>query len=105
MDRQDSIAGVGDPGSKNEGSVAGIGEPGREADHPVAGEEEPRPTTAATGSIQAPDAPASLDLNALHKMSPQELAEVAKKFGVFLHPARTRHYQILDLVRAGLGAG
>src|SRR5207237_9411586 len=66
---------------------------------------EPRPTTAATTPIPAANAPASLDLNALHKMSPEELAELAKKFGVFLHPTRTRHYHILDLARAALGAG
>jgi transcription termination factor Rho len=62
-------------------------------------------TAAATGPIPAADAPASLDLNALHRMSPEDLAELAKKFGVFLHPARTRHYHILDLARAALGAG
>src|SRR5205823_6864925 len=53
---------------------------------------EPRPTTAATAPVMARDAPASIDLNALHKMSPEELAELAKKFGVFLNPGRTRHY-------------
>src|SRR2546425_689588 len=52
---------------------------------------EPRPTTAATAPIPAADAPASLDLNALHKLTPEELPELANKFGVFLHPARTRH--------------
>src|SRR5438034_9949212 len=67
--------------------------------------EEPRPTTAAIAPIPAADAPASLDLNALHKMSPEDLAELAKKFGVCLQPARTRHYHILDLMRAALGAG
>ena len=66
---------------------------------------EPRPTTAATTPISAADAPASIDLNALHKMSPEELAELAKKFGVFLNPARTRHYLILDVARAALGSG
>src|SRR6476660_8288225 len=60
---------------------------------------EPRPTTAATAPVMAPDAPASIDLNALHKMSPEELAQLAKKFGVFLNPGRTRHYHILDLAR------
>src|SRR5437879_9461516 len=69
------------------------------------GNKEPPPTTAATAPILAPDAPASIDLNELHKLSPEELAELAKKFGVFLHPARTRHYHILDVVRAALGAG
>src|SRR6266478_1830180 len=75
----------------------------------------PRPATAATDAtkdkenpgspVMAPDAPASIDLNALHKMSPEELAGLAKKFDVFLNPARTRHYHILDVVRAALGSG
>src|SRR4029079_8080370 len=51
------------------------------------------------------DAPASIDLNALHKMPPEELVELAKKFGVFLNPGRTRHYHILDVARAALGSG
>src|SRR6266487_3769227 len=70
----------------------------------AAATEKRLPATAATAPIPAADAPASLDLNALHKMSPEDLAELAKKFGVFLQPARTRHYHILDVVRAALGA-
>src|SRR6476659_10097626 len=76
---------------------------------------KPGPATATTNAtsdresprspIPAPDAPASIDLNALHKMSPEELAELAKKFGVFPNPARTRHYHILDVARAALGSG
>src|SRR6184192_3031578 len=117
MDREDSVAGVEDPGSKSE-SVAGVGDLGRkgggEAERPQPAtaatretdeKKEPRPTTAATAPVPAADAPASLDLNALHKMSPEDLAELAKKFGVCLQPARTRHYHILDLMRAALGAG
>src|SRR5438270_5102124 len=75
----------------------------------------PRPATAATDAtkdketpgspVMAPDAPTSIDLNALHRMSPEELAELAKKFAVFLNPARTRHYHILDVARAALGSG
>src|SRR5947207_9656746 len=112
MDREDSVAGVEDPGSKSE-SVAGVGDLGRKgggkAERPQPAtaatretdeKKEPRPTTAATAPVPAADAPASLDLNALHKMSPEDLAELAKKFGVFLQPARTRHYHILDLMRA-----
>src|SRR5438046_10548534 len=117
MDREESVAGVEDPGSKSE-SVAGVGDLGRkgggEAERPQPAtaatretdeKKEPRPTTAATAPVPAAAAPASLDLNALHKMSPEDLAELAKKFGVFLQPARTRHYHILDLMRAALGAG
>jgi len=51
------------------------------------------------------DVPASVDLNALHKLSPEELAALAQQFDIFLHPARTRHYQILDLLRGALSAG
>src|SRR5205814_8201608 len=94
MDREDSVAGVEDPGSKSE-SVAGVGDLGRKG-----GGEAERPQPGPTA-----DAPASLDLNALDKMSPEEIAELATKCGVFLHAARTRHYHILDLVRAALGAG
>src|SRR5438045_570683 len=35
-------------------------------------------------AIVAVDAPASVDLNALHKVSPEELVELGKKFGLFL---------------------
>ena len=54
---------------------------------------------------KATDAPASIDLNAMHKMSPEELVELAKEFGVLFHATRTRHFQILDVARAALGAG
>jgi transcription termination factor Rho len=47
----------------------------------------------------------SLDINALHRLSPEELASLGKQFDVFLHPARTRHYHILDLIRVALSAG
>jgi hypothetical protein len=49
---------------------------------------EPRPATAATDTtkdeegpgtpVPTPDAPVSIDLNALHKMSPEELVELAR---------------------------
>src|SRR5207302_9518137 len=101
MDREDSVAGVEDPGSTRE-AVAGSGDVGRkgggEAERPQPAtaatretdeKKEPRPATAATTPIPAADAPASFDLTALHKMSPEHLAELAKKFGVFLQPVRT----------------
>jgi transcription termination factor Rho len=47
----------------------------------------------------------TLEINALHQLSPEELAELGKTFNVVLHPARTRHYHILDLLRAALPAG
>lgn len=47
----------------------------------------------------------TLNINALHQLAPEELSELAKQLDVFFHPTRTRHYQILDLVRAALNAG
>src|SRR5690349_23205955 len=87
-------------------SVAGVGGPGRkeEVDAEAPGSATPA-TTAAEIVVATTDAPASIDLNALHKMAPEELVELARKFGVLLHAARARHYQILDLARAALGAG
>jgi transcription termination factor Rho len=62
--------------------------------------EEPQSAPAATGRDLPP-----LDINAVHRLSPEELSELGKQLDVFFHPARTRHYQILDLVRAALNAG
>ena len=80
---------------------------------PFAEANNPEPKSAtvssATESVPAPDqergGPASVDLNALHKFSVEELAALAQQFDVFLHPARGRHYQILDLLRGALSAG
>ena len=88
----ESVAGVGNRGSKGKVDAEGPG-----SATPA--------TTAAEIAAATTDPPASIDLNALHKMSPEELVELAKKFGVSFHAARTRHYQILDLARAALGAG
>ena len=71
---------------------------------------EPLPTTALQAAESQREAgvlepPRSIDLNALHQLSPEDLIELAKTFDVFLHPARTRHYHILDILRAALNAG
>ena len=111
MDRE-SVAGAGDTGEENaqsvagRGPVAGLGDPGRLGTDET---ERPKSSTSAIGATETAattaDAPGSIDLNALHKMSPEELVELAKKFGVSFHAARTRHFQILDIARAALGAG
>src|SRR6266481_3961775 len=93
--------GIGDASPADAGVTPASGDAAAD----TAATTEPRPATAATAPIPAPDAPTSIDLNALHKMSPEELAELAKKFGVFLNPARTRHYHIIDVARAALGSG
>jgi transcription termination factor Rho len=46
-----------------------------------------------------------VDLNALQKLSGDELDSLARKLDLRLHPARSRHYQIVDLIRAALQQG
>jgi len=43
-----------------------------------------------------------LDLNQLQALSQEELEEVCRRFDVRMHPGRTRHHHILDLVRCAL---
>ena len=46
--------------------------------------------------------PTSLDLTELQALTPAELDDLCRRMDMRLHPARTRHYQILDLVRCAL---
>jgi transcription termination factor Rho len=61
--------------------------------------DEPESATSATTR------PRALDLNQLQTLSSEELAPIAREFGLHLHPARSRHHHIVDLVRAALGRG
>src|ERR1700737_129141 len=47
----------------------------------------------------------ALDLNQLQTLSSEKLAPLAPEFGLHLHPARSRHHHITDLVRAAMGRG
>jgi transcription termination factor Rho len=47
----------------------------------------------------------SLDLNELQELSDKKLRALARDFDLFLHPARSRHQHILDIVRAALAGG
>src|SRR5712691_2474728 len=47
----------------------------------------------------------TLDLNELQKLSGEELESLARQFDLRLHPVRSRHYQIVDLIRAALQRG
>jgi transcription termination factor Rho len=75
-------------------------------------------TAATTEHAVAPDAgcgpgsatPATararaLDLNQLQTLSSEKLVPIAREFGLHLHPARSRHHHITDLVRAAMGRG
>jgi transcription termination factor Rho len=47
----------------------------------------------------------ALDLNQLQELCGEKLEALARDLGLHLHPNRSRHQQILDLIRAVLSAG
>src|ERR1700746_3564840 len=49
--------------------------------------------------------PRVLDLNELQEFSEKELKALARDFDLHLHPARSRHQHILDVVRAAISSG
>src|SRR5947199_4155450 len=83
--------------------------PFAEANKPEPGSDTlPRDNTevgSAATLVRKKDVPASVDLNALHRFSPEELAALARQFDVFLYPARSRHYKILDFLGGALSSG
>lgn len=60
--------------------------------------------SAAVAAATAPT-PEPIDLNALQSFSTAELAALAKKLEVHLHPTRSRHQHIVDLIRQALTRG
>jgi len=83
-----------------------------EAGAPVAPEpREAGPSaTTAENETQAPGSKLqatarSLDLNELQQLSEKKLKAVARDFDLYLHPARSRHQHILDIIRAALTGG
>jgi transcription termination factor Rho len=55
--------------------------------------------TAATTAVR------SLDLNELQESSGKKLKALARDLNLYLHPARSRHQHILDIIRAVLAGG
>src|SRR6266513_2475676 len=49
--------------------------------------------------------PRALDLNELQEFSEKKLKALARDLDLFLHPARSRHQHILDIVRTALSGG
>jgi len=47
----------------------------------------------------------SLDLNEVQELSGEELESLAGDLHLHLHPARSRHQHVLDVIRAGLSGG
>jgi transcription termination factor Rho len=64
-----------------------------------AAQEEKATDTAATTP------PRVLDLNELQDFSEKTLKDLARDFDLHLHPARSRHQHILDIVRAAISKG
>ena len=67
---------------------------------------------AASSTVVASDAaetaaptPKPIDLNELQDFSTEHIERVAKELDVHLHPTRSRHHQIVDLVRQALTRG
>jgi transcription termination factor Rho len=62
--------------------------------------------TAPPAESQAPaNIPAALDLNELQALGPAEIEKLCRDFELRVHPGRTRHHQILDILRTALGLG
>ena len=79
-----------------------------EKTHLASAEADLGPRSASPGTIE-PDTDAtatgtSLDLSDLQELSGWKLESLARKFGLHLHPARSRHQHILDVIRAALPA-
>jgi transcription termination factor Rho len=67
-------------------------------DVPPAHKQEPADKAATT-------APRALDLNELQEFSEKKLKALARDLDLHLHPARSRHQHILDIVRAAVSSG
>jgi transcription termination factor Rho len=60
---------------------------------------------AAAADSDAATASQAFDLNELQQCSDKELKALARSLDVHLHPARSRHQHILDLIRAAISSG
>src|SRR5438876_7304475 len=60
--------------------------------------QEPGSTTPATSAR-------SLDLNELQESSEKKLKALARDLDLYLHPARSRHQHILDVIRTSIAGG
>jgi len=73
------------------------------------GPESATPATGATsekpGSTPPATVPSPLNLNELQAYTAEQLDKSSRKLGIHLHPGRSRHHQILDLVRTALNLG
>src|SRR2546427_13012208 len=86
------------------------GQTTREVDLAAEEHKEERSPNRPSGLEGAPSpekvtAPRSLELNELQEFSEKKLKALARDLDLYLHPARSRHQHILDIVRAALAGG
>jgi transcription termination factor Rho len=62
-----------------------------------------RPTEQEIAVETTTHTPAALDLNELQALEPAQIEKLCRDFELRVHPGRTRHHQILDVIRAALG--
>jgi transcription termination factor Rho len=65
----------------------------------------PDTATAQVPGSTIPATARSLDLNELQEFSERKLRALARDLDVYLHPTRSRHQHILDIIRATLAGG
>ena len=71
----------------------------------TAGEGVPPAHEQDAAATAATTAPRALDLNELQEFSEKKLKALARDLDLHLHPARSRHQHILDIVRAAISSG
>ena len=71
----------------------------------TAGEGVPPAHEQDAADTAATTAPRALDLNELQEFSEKKLKALARDLDLHLHPARSRHQHILDIVRAAVSSG
>jgi transcription termination factor Rho len=77
-----------------------------EPDSTTLAESGPTPHSEQEAAVEtAAPLPPALDLNELQALGPAEIERLCRDFELRVHPGRTRHHQILDVIRAALGLG
>ena len=71
----------------------------------IAGEGVPSADEQDATGTAATTAPHALDLNEMQEFSEKRLKALARDFDLHLHPARSRHQHILDIVRVAVASG
>src|SRR6266566_959102 len=93
---------------QTETSEAGVRATPKSAENGSPADKGAAATPEKTGQMPGSPIPAtvrSLDLNELQEFSEKKLKALARDLDLFLHPARSRHQHILDIVRTALSGG